>query len=148
MNFAEQVALKLKQEYKIKAKPVEGFEHKDNLLLEINSDEIIQMMTYKKGLTGKKYYLSWAMEFNKASPYIPLVRKIEFDKEDFKNNPLEYSLFTDGHVAITTKKNMLWHLVIRETGKLEFITIGWVVKAVGDFLIKKQKVDSKLKRRK
>lgn len=143
MSFAEKVALKLKTELKIAAKPIEGFEDKDDFLLEMTPNEYLQIMAYKKGLTGRKYYLSWAMEFEQAKKYIPLVKKIEFDKEDFNKKSFENSLSSEGHIAITLKKNMLWHLVIRETSKLESITIGWVIKSVKDFLTKKHQLDSK-----
>jgi len=138
MSFAEEVAARLKNELKITTKTLLDYEEKENLVLEITRDEFIQIMAYKKGFTGKKYYLSWAMPMEQARHYLPLVKKIALEKEDIKLNPLEKSIDRTGHLAIRISKKMLLHLVIKETTRLEAITVGWVTKGVRDFTIKMQ----------
>lgn len=138
MSFAEEVATRLKKELKITAKIIYDYEEKENLILAFTKDEFIQMMAYKRGFTGKKYYLSWAMPMERARHYLPLVKKIALEKKDFKFNPLEKSIDRKGHLAIAMSKKMFLHLVIKETSRLEAITVGWVVNGVRDFTIKMQ----------
>jgi hypothetical protein len=138
MSFAEEVAARLKNELKITAKTIYEYEEKNNLILAFTRDEFIQIMAYKRGFTGKKYYLSWAMPMDQARQYLPLVKKIALEKEDVKFNPLEKSIDKRGHIAIAISKKMLLHLVIKETSRLEAITVGWVFKGVRDFAIKMQ----------
>jgi hypothetical protein len=143
MSFAEAVVLKLKNDLKLNAKTMYGFEEKANMILEITSDEFFQITAYRKGLTGKKYYLSWVISLDQATTYLPLVKKIAFEKQDFKNNPLEHSIMSDGQMAITLQKNMLLHLIIKETGKLELITVGWVFKGIKEFLSRTEQLRKK-----
>jgi hypothetical protein len=136
MSFAEEVAARLKNELKMTAKTIYNYEEKENLILAFTRDEFIQIMAYKRGFTGKKYYLSWAMPMEQARQYLPLVKKMALEKEDVKFNPLEKSIDRKGHIAIAISKKMLLHLVIKETSRLEAITVGWVFKGVRDFAVK------------
>ncbi len=139
-SFAQHICDHLKKN-NISFQIHDGFDEKESMILR-NGKEFIQIMEYKEA-----FLLSWAMPIEKATKYIHLVNKVEFDEQavtniKYKNQEkFKYSAnwgtYSDtsefGHICIPLHQHLLWHLVIGEQQKKSNISEKWVTNKIIDF---------------